>query len=410
MNLPFKKSQANFYIRRSYMSDFDKLTPEQIDAMMQQYGDEDEQESSWILDFDENELCEQEFDAESAVDIDLPELQESAEIVASPTDESQTGKPCPRLISAVQILREPDEPIKWIVDGILPNNTITMLAAPPGNLKTYFALAMGIKVSKGATFLGKDTTKTRVVYIDQENPKFVIKNRLRKIGGSSNFYVWHYEDKAPYFIGGSDIYKKMATEPTLLIFDSFVRFHEFDENQSWLMKKVTAALREIVRNDNITILILHHAGKNKGEGSSYYRGSSEIEGGVDVAYRLLADKENHKLTLICEKNRLVEEETFKIGIKSDDTTFALENISQQEKEAYKAQQRDLLTDIKALLTDRIKESGTKLKTGDFVDLIRSHTGLSPDKCKKKIEEGMGKLWTMEKRAGSGNAKLFEPID
>lgn len=314
----------------------------------------------------------------------------------------------PKLISAEDLLNEPDEPIKWLVENLIPQGNIIMLAAPPGNLKTYVALVLGVAVANGVPFLNRPTTKTRVLYVDQENPKVVIKDRMRRIGKSSNLQFWAWKEKAPSLIEGSDLYKELIEEPTLLIFDSLVRFHDSDENKSWEMKKVSAALREICRNEHVTVLVLHHAGKPSSRGeSSNYRGSSEIAGGVDVVFKLTADKQNQKLVLECIKNRLIQEETIKISYRSDSTSFVLEDITEQEKDLSRKLEQKTLVDIKKLLTKEMKKTRKPLMKKDFTTLITKALEMTVAEARDKIEKGLGKYW-IEAEGSCKTKRLYKP--
>jgi hypothetical protein len=36
----------------------------------------------------------------------------------------------------------PEEKIKWLLEGLIPRRTVTLITAPPGSYKTWFALAL----------------------------------------------------------------------------------------------------------------------------------------------------------------------------------------------------------------------------------------------------------------------------
>jgi AAA domain len=89
----------------------------------------------------------------------------------------------------------------------------------------------------------------------------------------------------------------------LLIFDSLIRFHESDENSATEMAPVMAELRALA-HAGATVVALHHRAKSE---ASRYRGSSDILGGVDVAFAVSRDRDAGLLRLQCFKSRFAAE-------------------------------------------------------------------------------------------------------
>lgn len=70
-----------------------------------------------------------------------------------------------------------DPPI-WMVDGLIPTSSTTILASPPKFGKSIFCLQLGHCVSNGIPFLNKKTTQAQVLYLCLEDQKFRLQKRL----------------------------------------------------------------------------------------------------------------------------------------------------------------------------------------------------------------------------------------
>ena len=83
--------------------------------------------------------------------------------------------------------------------------------------------------------------------MDRENPKSLLISRLKMVGSSPNmmFYPLWVEPEPPLI--WSEIYKKLTIDNPFIIFDSFVRFHNHDENSATDMAKVMRALKNLAK-------------------------------------------------------------------------------------------------------------------------------------------------------------------
>ena len=79
-------------------------------------------------------------------------------------------------------LGQPEEPIEWLVDDILPRASLTMLSAPPKAGKSTFARAMAMAVANGTSFLGKKVQQGSVLLLAIEEPERNVKTAYRKLG------------------------------------------------------------------------------------------------------------------------------------------------------------------------------------------------------------------------------------
>jgi hypothetical protein len=186
-----------------------------------------------------------------------------------PRDEIKTD-PYERLNlpSSLEISRL-DIKVVYLVHNLIPKESITLLHSIGGVGKTYLMYALGKAVADGEPFFGLDVTKDNVFYIDFENPLPEISDRMKKIGGSENFKIWHLaHDPMPIRFDDDsyEIYKTFP--PGLFIIDSLRSSHLMEENSSKDAAFVMARIKEIRALGN-TFILIHHENKLGG-----YRGST----------------------------------------------------------------------------------------------------------------------------------------
>lgn len=74
-------------------------------------------------------------------------------------------------------------PIEWAVEGVVAKNAVNLFYARGGMGKSTLSAQIAAAVAEGTQFLGIETTKMPVIYIDFENSLAVLSERLKKIGG-----------------------------------------------------------------------------------------------------------------------------------------------------------------------------------------------------------------------------------
>jgi hypothetical protein len=224
-----------------------------------------------------------------------------------------------------------DQP--WWIDGLVPMQSLVMFSAPAGSYKSTLACALGSSISAGVPFGGKTTKKGKVIYVDKENSKYVLKDRLKRMfKGSEDFALWStFTDTPPPSLTGEGFktYLEYAKIFDVIIFDSLRKFHRFEENSSTEMEQVMTSLLKL-RENGCTIIILHHRGKNE---LQKYRGSEEILAATDLAYSISREKD--LITLDCIKNRFGLEDKKALKVIWNDTIrfeFVLDPWMKKEME------------------------------------------------------------------------------
>ena len=174
----------------------------------------------------------------------------------------------------------------WLLDGVIAQGSVTMLTGESGDGKSFLSLKLAGQVARGEPFLSRNTIKTRVLYLDRENPLFVVKERLAlmNIRETKDLTYWGtWNDELPDGPGSAAIINFVEKHKPLVIFDNKAAFDGGDEQDATATRAHMTLYRRLASLGG-TILVLHNTGKS--ETSKEYRGSSDIKASLDMGYVL----------------------------------------------------------------------------------------------------------------------------
>jgi AAA domain/DnaB-like helicase N terminal domain len=242
--------------------------------------------------------------------------------LAGQYESSNSPAPIRGFDSVPDLLTLQIDPMDYVVQGLLPRKSLTLWTGCDGTAKTFLAQKMSIAVSTGAKFLGAQCRKMPVIYVDYENPDFVVRARLELMGAepNPNLRIWGtWLPEQPPQIGNQLLLTIAKEVQPLMIVDPFRYSHGAEENDSTEMMAIMKDLRSYVVA-GATVIILHHPSKVEG---STGRGSTAIRGAVDLAYLQELSDETGLITLHCVKNRFGERPTLTIRPDFEEGTFEL---------------------------------------------------------------------------------------
>jgi hypothetical protein len=288
--------------------------------------------------------------------------------------------------------------MRWLVPDLLAERSVNLLSAESGTGKTWLAYFLAGRVAHGGKVLGKQAEQRKVLYLDGENPVYMVKQRLHDLGipETPNLVVWGgwHLDPAP----GPDnllIQEFARKEKPLLIWDSLVEFHTGDEQSSTETRRFMRKFRQLA-NIGATVLILHHMGKS--DSSQEYRGSSDIKAVVDTAFKLKPVGKDQtrldRLTLEPFKCRLAP-------LKPQGLKYIQgEGFVETEYVAPNDTKPDALEVVRAIV-----EANPGLNQADIVERAKEE-GIA----KHKVEDGLKNTEVFTCTKGQGNARLYTLAD
>jgi AAA domain len=204
--------------------------------------------------------------------------------------------------------------LQWCIDGMIALGSITLICAESGTGKTWLGYHLAACVASGSPVLGRPVRQSKALYLDGENPLYVVKQRLTDLGhvDATDLIVWGGWNQSPPVGPTDELVINFAREHRgFIVFDSLIEFHPGSEQSSTETRAFMRSFRDLAHL-GASVVILHHTGK--AESSKQYRGSSDIKAAVDTAY--LMSKVNQQsdelgeLTLTCFKARLAPGQNF----------------------------------------------------------------------------------------------------
>jgi len=209
-----------------------------------------------------------------------------------------------------------DEPVKWLIEGVIPVGAFTALYGPPGSFKSFIALDIAEAIATGRTWMGHGVTeKGAVLYICGEGFGGVgarikaCKQHHQTEDGAPIYVIRHQlnlrasvEDFNALMIAIENTVTELGINFKMIIVDTLARaFGGGNENDSADMGAFITAcgrIQQIVQD--CALMILHHSGKDATKG---LRGHSSLLGAVDTELELLRFEEQMKGVITISKQK-----------------------------------------------------------------------------------------------------------
>lgn len=301
------------------------------------------------------------------------------------------------------LLERSFSPTRWIVEGLLPSEGLTIMSAMPGSFKTWIMLEIALCVAQGRKLFGQYQTRASgVLIVDEESGTRMLNERFKQLNAPKGLPIIYFSREghkvSPEYID-SLISVCLANNISLVIFDSLVRLHQGDENTSRDMSDLFNLFKQLADNE-ISVLIAHH--NRKGIPGSYnpsgdMRGSSDILAAVDCHLAVNRNKNSEYVEVRQTKNRYMREvPPFKLRFVERDGYSEFHFVELLET---KNQQRDKLKQI--ILEQLVKEPNPTKK-----DLLNQLTALGIDIKLGTLGDLLEELKTSEKidtKPGTRNA-------
>lgn len=204
------------------------------------------------------------------------------------------------------LVRKDIPPTSWLVQGLVTDRAVAVIAGEPKAAKTWLALELGLSVALGEKALGEFTTgapRGVALFLTEDNEANV-RDRLR---GTIRGHCAHDDVEPPIHVrsrGALDLssldalawlvasVRRIPSPPALLVIDPLRNvLGPLKENDNTDMAKVNAALRGLRDVLGATVLYVHHTSKTT-EGNAGRRpgqrmaGGGALHGGYDAGIHL----------------------------------------------------------------------------------------------------------------------------
>jgi archaellum biogenesis ATPase FlaH len=201
----------------------------------------------------------------------------------------------------------PHEPVEWLIEGLIPENSISVLSGNEGVGKTIFLLSMARSLTEGMDFVGRPTYLTPVIYLGTDVSKAILQRYLAMMrwvpDDEFRILTMWTNPEAPMLDDKErmkTLFKYAEKYRPVMIFDTLRDFYNGDENSSTDTKPVVDVLRRLCSLGS-SIVAVAHPPKH---GNSLIRGSGNIPQKADIPYFMEAKKLNGKdVTVITCPNK-----------------------------------------------------------------------------------------------------------
>ena len=200
---------------------------------------------------------------------------------------------------------------QWLVEELWAEQAVGILGGEPKCYKSFLALDVAVSVASGAACLRQFPVcrSGPVLLFPAEDSLAVVRQRLEGIAAAAQV---PFDTLPVQVITAPALRLDTATDqrrlsqtvqqlrPLLLILDPLIRLHRVDENDATQIAALLSYLRQLQRQFQLAVLLVHHARKDSqgGRPGQALRGSSELHGWGDS--NLYLRRKGAQLTLSTE--------------------------------------------------------------------------------------------------------------
>jgi hypothetical protein len=234
-------------------------------------------------------------------------------------------------VELAQLLATEPAPAQWVWHGYIERGCLTLLHGQGGLGKSVLVFALAREAARGGELLGWPVTRSRVLYLDGENPTPIIHRRLFQLGFSSKdtVAVAFGQVRDAIFNDLDDAEQELielitASASELVLLDSQRALWPGDEREAGEVRAFYSMLRRVAEATGAAIVVVHHDNKAGG-----YSGSTDLNASVDIRLHIDRPRKTDKPAdparmLACEKTRNGHPPTLEFDLVWDDETSQLQ--------------------------------------------------------------------------------------
>ncbi len=228
---------------------------------------------------------------------------------------------------------------QWLVQDLWADQAVGILGGEPKCCKSFLALDLAVSVASGAACLRQFPVRRtgKVLLFPAEDSLAIVRERLEGIAAAAQVSLGSLPIDvitAPSLRLDTPGDRQRLThtvqthQPILLILDPLIRLHRVDENDASQIAGLLSFLRELQRQFQLAVLLVHHARKdsNSSRPGQALRGSSELHGWGDS--NLYLRRRGADLTLSTEHRAAPSQDHIPLQLTQSPSALALSVLSQ----------------------------------------------------------------------------------
>jgi len=218
-------------------------------------------------------------------------------------------KPLPVVRACDLAAGEPEQP--WLFHQLWAAGGVGLIGGPPKVFKTWMGLEMAVSLASATPCLGAypPARRGKALLFLAEDADHVVRARLESLCRHRGIALATLElfviTTPTLRIDLESEQRRLratlaALRPDMLLLDPLVRLHRRDENSAADVSALLAFLRELQREFNTAVVLVHHARKNgvSNQPGQTLRGSGDLHAFGDS--NLYLQRKQHKLVLTIE--------------------------------------------------------------------------------------------------------------
>lgn len=193
--------------------------------------------------------------------------------------------------SAASLKGKPVPPRQWLVQGLVPQKTVTLFSGDGGTGKSLLALQLAVAVAAQTAWIGKTVNNGRVIFLSAEDDSDELHRRLdeiltaegrdyddlsgltlRSLAGEDALLAVETQIALMQSALFEELDKRAAEEaPALIVIDTLADVYPANENDRAKVRQFVGILRGLAIKRKCAILLLGHpslTGLNSGTGTS----------------------------------------------------------------------------------------------------------------------------------------------
>ena len=195
----------------------------------------------------------------------------------------RTERPKRSLIKTMDKIEE--EEIDWLWDQRIPRGRLTIFDGDPGVGKSYFALAIAAKLSKGERLPGEnrdpEAPQRSIIISVEDGASDTLKPRLRKLGADMplmGFVDFEELNLTPGMINAKMVDDMLQEFPAaLVVFDPIIAFARGkNTDKASDVRQIIGPLALVAARRNVAIVLIRHLNKST-QSKALYRGQGSVD-------------------------------------------------------------------------------------------------------------------------------------
>lgn len=209
--------------------------------------------------------------------------------------QADSGVKLLEVISAPELQKANLPPVKFLIEGILPDGTSLLTAASKIG-KSWMVLHLGLCQAAGEPFMGHKTNQCGVLYLALEDSLHRLQNRMNKIlKGKPAPEQFYFTTEAPKLDNGLletlDAHMKQHPDTKLIIIDTLqkVRGQSLPREAAYAQDyREMETIKGHMDKRGVSVLFVHHNRKMKDDDDPFnmISGTNGIMGAVDTIWTI----------------------------------------------------------------------------------------------------------------------------